>query len=103
SCTLTLHIIHSFPTRRSSDLPLRRQEERGDPVELLVVARVRSHEKGLRKGLIKPDDRVRDRPQATEHQLRLLEVVRLARLQDDQDRKSTRLNSSHVAISYAVF
>src|SRR5690625_5453775 len=25
------------------------------------------------------------------------------RIEDDQDRKSTRLNSSHVAISYAVF
>src|SRR5690625_5891901 len=27
----------------------------------------------------------------------------IERLQDEQDRKSTRLNSSHVAISYAVF
>src|SRR5690625_7078503 len=32
---------------------------------------------------------------------RLLE--RAAKLNEDQDRKSTRLNSSHVAISYAVF
>src|SRR5690625_6169259 len=30
-------------------------------------------------------------------------VVELLALQHDRDRKSTRLNSSHVAISYAVF
>src|SRR6266508_5275782 len=30
-------------------------------------------------------------------------VSRVVRPRDDQDRKSTRLNSSHVAISYAVF
>src|SRR5690606_41714921 len=30
-------------------------------------------------------------------------LVRLARIESDRDRKSTRLNSSHVKISYAVF
>src|SRR5690554_7504487 len=30
-------------------------------------------------------------------------VVETAELTDDRDRKSTRLNSSHVRISYAVF
>src|SRR5207302_6354048 len=35
--------------------------------------------------------------------LRLAEAVGLEREQADGDRKSTRLNSSHVKISYAVF
>src|SRR5439155_13363337 len=34
---------------------------------------------------------------------KLADAAALARGDDDQDRKSTRLNSSHVAISYAVF
>src|SRR5690625_5714568 len=38
------------------------------------------------------------------NQAGLLEVLRLKKKQfPDEDRKSTRLNSSHVAISYAVF
>src|SRR2546427_5902106 len=43
----------------------------------------------------------RHRPQATEqgHLIR----VRLSRLDPRRDRKSTRLNSSHSQISYAVF
>src|SRR5215208_7298153 len=44
---------------------------------------------------------VRDRPQALDDRAR---VVLLRELDDEvRDRKSTRLNSSHVAISYAVF
>src|SRR5207248_11541599 len=39
-----------------------------------------------------------------EHQADVLATEgRLHRLDDDQDRKSTRLNSSHRTISYAVF
>src|SRR5437868_8568453 len=34
---------------------------------------------------------------------RLIPVLALQRQHRDQDRKSTRLNSSHVSISYAVF
>src|SRR2546426_6727972 len=33
----------------------------------------------------------------------LLRRLEIAREQDDTDRKSTRLNSSHLVISYAVF
>src|SRR5437870_10853289 len=58
--------LHSFPTRRSSDLP-----------------------SGSRQGV----DELRRR----------LEPVCGQLGQCLQDRKSTRLNSSHVAISYAVF
>src|SRR5439155_24028262 len=66
----TLRDLHSFPTRRSSDLlharhPAREVEDRG-----------------LR--------------------LRVLDDGDVAQL-EGEDRKSTRLNSSHVAISYACF
>src|SRR5437870_8097944 len=77
--------LHSFPTRRSSDLgssPARAARARE---RLLALARGRRSiaasetRRGARRRLASRDARVR------------------------QDRKSTRLNSSHVAISYAVF
>src|SRR5207245_10569580 len=73
--------LHSFPTRRSSDLPeadLLRDlgELGGDRVGKLL----RHH---LERG---------EKP-----------VPRLQRRADQVDRKSTRLNSSHGSISYAVF
>src|SRR5437870_9702575 len=66
---MTLRDLHSFPTRRSSDL-----SQGDDP---LRERRARDHAGCVRR---------RGGPQAAE-----------------RDRKSTRLNSSHVAISYAVF
>src|SRR5439155_23220391 len=95
--------LHSFPTRRSSDLlrvphvALRAQEgvrrmaagERGPPFEELVAGAerqaTRSHE----------DEQPTTGPQRRRAQQDLAD--------QDGDRKSTRLNSSHVAISYAVF
>src|SRR5207249_11031253 len=68
--------LHSFPTRRSSDLLLlRRQHLDGDP----------EHEHGLHQR------------QAVLSRGRSHAALRR------EDRKSTRLNSSHVSISYAVF
>src|SRR5439155_23199672 len=84
--------LHSFPTRRSSDLAARRLEH--DPVAILLAAR---------------------EPGATAFATPGLPELRLEGLQSDEakallsarapplDRKSTRMNSSHVAISYAVF
>src|SRR5207245_11626599 len=84
--------LHSFPTRRSSDLPLR-PALRGPPPD---------------KPLDHPADGPRDPPAAV-HRPRLL-CVAFARAPVDggggrctRDRKSTRLNSSHGSISYAVF
>src|SRR5690625_6590864 len=63
--------LHSFPTRRSSDLPGAWEH---DPAAAdLMIFTVEKYA-----------------PLARKHGL-------------DPDRKSTRLNSSHVAISYAVF
>src|SRR5437773_6832566 len=72
--------LHSFPTRRSSDLQLREGAE-------------------IYSGHV---DRDRQVPSAM--------IVSVARVQIELpviealgDRKSTRLNSSHITISYAVF
>src|SRR5437870_7778190 len=69
--------LHSFPTRRSSDLvhgiPLVDEGSERPSGRHQVIARTGGH-----------------------HQNALLSL-------GQQDRKSTRLNSSHVATSYAVF
>src|SRR5690625_7068998 len=75
---------HSFPTRRSSDL-----------IHLLLPGPVPASAPCRRRpcGVFTPrPDPARARP------LPFLPRQTMAR-----DRKSTRLNSSHVAISYAVF
>src|SRR5690606_41985103 len=76
--------LHSFPTRRSSDLPFQRGKHRvadGD-LALLVAFAHRA-----------------EPPVAIMVALEVAHARRPAR----RDRKSTRLNSSHVKISYAVF
>src|SRR5207253_9418389 len=95
--------LHSFPTRRSSDpegelrtafLPHPRQlresllggERKPDRLELMVIDServVEEHHHAVAREVLK-------RPMVGGDQLA-------------EDRKSTRLNSSHVAISYAVF
>src|SRR5207302_8489219 len=75
--------LHSFPTRRSSDLmfALRRQDTGGDFLSL-----------------------EQHRVVAIACALRTQEGLKLWSLgETGTDRKSTRLNSSHVKISYAVF
>src|SRR5207253_9724425 len=85
---------HSFPTRRSSDLRrLGRVHDTG-------VDRVRPDAMDLlpRGAVVHTPELDRAAPSALElddHE-QLLAVL-------GADRKSTRLNSSHVAISYAVF
>src|SRR5207302_3488453 len=69
-CHRALRDLHSFPTRRSSDLPIRTSPRRN-------CWRKWPQRRNQCRALIPP--------------LRPL------------DRKSTRLNSSHVKISYAVF
>src|SRR5688500_19694010 len=73
--------VHSFPTRRSSDLVDDRLVE--VRVELLADGLDRRHALGLQ-----------DVAQLAFGELHAL---------DPGDRKSTRLNSSHLVISYAVF
>src|SRR5207253_9238997 len=93
SFPLALHLpsLPSFPTRRSSDLgeplaittPLLPALFRGPHDENRLLQQFRQKAPSLGLGVIP-------------HRRRLLSKLL-------QDRKSTRLNSSHVAISYAVF
>src|SRR5437762_10540908 len=86
SCSPDLHDLHSFPTRRSSDLTERGAFHLGqddldrEDRRLLLLVR-------LEPDLLEPSlhGRVGERADL------------------DRDRKSTRLNSSHRCISYAVF
>src|SRR5690625_5628975 len=74
--------LDSFPTRRSSDLP----GVLGQPLGLVVGVVGEQHgQVGVGQGLVQIGGSGD------------LHAV------DRSDRKSTRLNSSHVAISYAVF
>src|SRR5699024_12694475 len=77
---------HSFPTRRSSDL------RRGDGAEVEDLHHRRVVE-ALRVGRLEDPAELVERAGIGEHHVP----------GGQQDRKSTRLNSSHVSISYAVF
>src|SRR5690606_41608258 len=85
SCSADHRHLHSFPTRRSSDLGLRLSAYRGVrsalPVRDARIGRIRRVEIPPREGL----------------------EGRREGGAVGVDRKSTRLNSSHVKISYAVF
>src|SRR5688500_19796699 len=75
-------VLLSFPTRRSSDLQQQRVLAAGDRRPSLLLGRRRRRE---RRAEPFPHGR---REQVEHHPV---------------DRKSTRLNSSHLVISYAVF
>src|SRR5689334_23698672 len=80
-----------FPTRRSSDLDDVADETMPNDVGLVEVVKA---------------DAVDPREDSFDlHQSRILSLgqIDLGFVAGDQDRKSTRLNSSHSSISYAVF
>src|SRR3712207_9004965 len=67
---------------------------------LLEVVHLLEHRLGRRRNYRRPHDAERGRPQRDDHH----EQEDHCRDPDeDEDRKSTRLNSSHANISYAVF
>src|SRR5699024_12056256 len=96
-------LLYSFPTRRSSDLP---------SVRALPQARCAQSGRGHRA---RPSEPVRQRPvkhgvgETRVGEAGAAESVNQTELSFGRDRlrkidrKSTRLNSSHVSISYAVF
>src|SRR5207253_10090788 len=94
---------HSFPTRRSSDLSAIEQLMRRR--DWASAAREATHTERIEKA-IAAIDVVSARPGAGERPFTLsakvYNVDDAERAADAGDRKSTRLNSSHVAISYAV-
>src|SRR5690606_41933719 len=95
SSSRDLPALHSFPTRRSSDLG-RDDARRPMQRQALHAAPARAHSSGTHR----PDGD--HQPPALAR--RSAGGVPLVRGQEGRvDRKSTRLNSSHVKISYAVF
>src|SRR5207249_10673886 len=98
-----LHYFHSFPTRRSSDLSVLASRKvkniiANPQVSLIVDVRKSVSEKWVCASgtaeIIKGEE---SRKINTEVFKRYVTPAGL------EDRKSTRLNSSHVSISYAVF
>src|SRR5439155_1966387 len=91
----THHPLHSFPTRRSSDL-FRFYDINSDVIEL-----ARSEFTFLRDSRAKVEVALGDARLSLEREpAQNFDVLALDAF---SDRKSTRLNSSHVANSYAVF
>src|SRR5207253_11184897 len=89
-----LQHLHSFPTRRSSDLvDYGFRWHVGDRLTLLSDGFYDGFDQGLRQVTA---GALMSRPQYGS-------VYVGYRQTEGPDRKSTRLNSSHVAISYAVF
>src|SRR5206468_10550225 len=93
ACSVPIRFLHSFPTRRSSDLESRLS--RGS-------ARVVHHRLGVTAAGVQSSAR----PSSPGDPSRKGHSANCGGLHDRQparDRKSTRLNSSHDQISYAVF
>src|SRR5438105_14342060 len=82
SCFVDHRDLHSFPTRRSSDL------ESWTAGLSCRADRIAAYDVGQRRSYCPRES------QFARHHLRL---------EPPEDRKSTRLNSSHEWISYAVF
>src|SRR5207253_3299429 len=90
--------LHSFPTRRSSDLEQHQEYGQRHVVQTnLILQRVPGDSSRLRilQVLLTREPQVADEES--------FDPSRCFAHKQAQDRKSTRLNSSHVAISYAVF
>src|SRR5690606_41476322 len=90
--------LHSFPTRRSSDLRSRNAFV-CDPFILTgPLARDQQNRK-----LDKLLGNGRIEAELFANLLNHIRQLRVVQQRNERDRKSTRLNSSHVKISYAVF
>src|SRR5690606_41482464 len=90
--------LHSFPTRRSSDLtPI--EQIRLDKVFIGSCTNSRIEDLRVAAAVVKGRKRAPNIRQA----LVVPGSGLVKRQAEAEDRKSTRLNSSHVKISYAVF
>src|SRR5699024_12419738 len=91
-CSHCLSVRHSFPTRRSSDLW---RSEMRLPIKGKKVSKFK-----FARHLVILAGQGRGRRALARLATSAAESLRLL---SSRDRKSTRLNSSHVSISYAVF
>src|SRR5699024_12870430 len=91
--------LHSFPTRRSSDLELI-EHHRNTNAKATILTAFANDPTGYGR-IIRGDQgevlRNVEQKDAT------VEEQAIQEINTGTDRKSTRLNSSHVSISYAVF
>src|SRR5207253_10087533 len=102
SAALVHPLPHSFPTRRSSDLMARIAYLGPSGANILDPRQIEQFKVGLAEnGLIAGQNVAVEYFWADGSLDRLKELA--TELGRREDRKSTRLNSSHVAISYAVF
>src|SRR5699024_12454005 len=85
-CSASHRHLHSFPTRRSSDL--------------FQVRSLRVKRYWLANNRLSPSSAHRKIPGSS---AAILSIRKGSSTRLGSDRKSTRLNSSHVSISYAVF
>src|SRR5207302_4135217 len=100
SCPTRVHPPppHPFPTRRSSDLPQWRQ-----------LCESSEHQPPAKRGERRKGQAIKEAPIGRKTKSRKSAVAAVTGVKEediialDEDRKSTRLNSSHVKISYAVF
>src|SRR5690606_40619582 len=98
-CSVTLRDLHSFPTRRSSDL-FRFLQKRVSEIDQKKAHITVSRESLTVSLYVNEDD-----PYSIGHIVGRIEEHPMFKKFgiNSGDRKSTRLNSSHVKISYAVF
>src|SRR5690606_40052550 len=98
TCYCALPVLHSFPTRRSSDL-----QYQCCRVTQVKAATVRQHR--YTQAMRRAEGVQHTCRQATGFRTEQEHIFILHRhvAVGARDRKSTRLNSSHVKISYAVF
>src|SRR5699024_12035017 len=89
--------VHSFPTRRSSDLEVSTKTRHNIRLLANIIYETAAE---MRSSGSNKERLLEQKVPAT--YLALEEVVS-ALAHERRDRKSTRLNSSHVSISYAVF
>src|SRR5690606_41743320 len=95
--------LHSLPTRRSSDLHLHVPGDEDVEREPQIVHQPRMHAADLLQPLGRELQPVADLLVGELHQVLVDDVADMLEIcgESDEDRKSTRLNSSHVKISYA--
>src|SRR5699024_11945870 len=91
--------LHSFPTRRSSDLYMESPGKLPTEDQQFQVYKLAAEAMGTKKVVIRTADLGGDKlPESMDFPGENNPMMGLF-----SDRKSTRLNSSHVSISYAVF
>src|SRR5690606_41624360 len=98
SCSADSLVLHSFPTRRSSDLGFSARATGWIAFRGVSTRRVKPNQLAVAIGLVVALVTVVSGVAAT-----VLQWHDDSEVTREVDRKSTRLNSSHVKISYAVF